>query len=132
MCNALLAARSPPPLSRCLTVLPDDAGTGLTPHSDVEAGFRSARKSFRIVAGRKEKLGSASMADRMAGDEVRGQFVDDGGDHRVEICDLVMQLEVTAAEGLGRPILIGGIQVAIGGKIGSPSTRPAYGRAACG
>ena len=29
----------------------------------------------------------------------RGQFVDDGGDHRVEICDLVMQLEVTAGEG---------------------------------
>ena len=38
------------------------------------------------------------MADRIASDEVRGQFVDDCGDHRVEICDLVMQLEVTAAE----------------------------------
>jgi Virulence-associated protein E len=36
MCNALLAARSPPRLSRCLTVLPDDAGTGLTPHSDAK------------------------------------------------------------------------------------------------
>ena len=56
-------------------------------------------QSFRIVAGRKEKLGSAGIADRIAGDEVRGQFVDDGGDHRVEMCDLVMQLEVTAGEG---------------------------------
>ena len=28
MCNALLAARSPPRLSRCLTVLPDEAGKG--------------------------------------------------------------------------------------------------------
>jgi hypothetical protein len=36
MCNALLAARSPPRLSRCLTVFPDDAGTGLTPQSDAK------------------------------------------------------------------------------------------------
>src|SRR5271166_6220911 len=36
MCNALLAARSAPRLSRCLTVFPDDAGTGLTPHSDAK------------------------------------------------------------------------------------------------
>jgi hypothetical protein len=33
MCSALLAARSPPRLSLCLTVFPDDAGTGLTPHN---------------------------------------------------------------------------------------------------
>src|SRR5580700_4181580 len=36
MCNALLAARSPPRLSRCRTVFPDDAGTGLTPHNDAK------------------------------------------------------------------------------------------------
>ena len=36
MCSALLAARSPPRLSRCRTVFPDDAGTGLTPHSDAK------------------------------------------------------------------------------------------------
>ena len=59
------------------------------------------------------------MADRIASDEVRGQFVDDCGDHRVEICDLVMQLEVTAAEEFEGDA-IGRIQVAIGGKIGSP------------
>src|SRR5271154_6020681 len=82
-----------------------------------EAGLRP--QSFGIAAGRKEKLGSAGMADRIAGDEVRGQFVDDGGDHRVEICDLVMQLEVTAGEGFETDA-IGRIQVAIGGKIGSP------------
>src|SRR3954451_20374833 len=33
MCRALLAARSPPRLRRWRVVLPDDAGTGLTPHS---------------------------------------------------------------------------------------------------
>ena len=57
------------------------------------------------------------MADRIAGDEVRGQFVDDGGDHRVEICDLVMQLEVTAGEGFEADA-IGEIHVAIGGRSG--------------
>jgi hypothetical protein len=36
MCNALLAARSPPRLSLCPTVFPDDAGTGLTPHRDAK------------------------------------------------------------------------------------------------
>ena len=33
MCRALLAARSPPRFSRWRIVLPDEAGTGLTPHS---------------------------------------------------------------------------------------------------
>ena len=36
MCSALLAARSPPRLRRCRTVFPEDAGTGLTPHSDAK------------------------------------------------------------------------------------------------
>jgi hypothetical protein len=58
------------------------------------------------------------VADRIAGKEVRGQFMDDGGDHRVEICDLVMQLEVTAGGGFETDA-IGRIQVA-SGKIGSP------------
>ena len=59
------------------------------------------------------------MADRIAGDEVRRQFVDDGGDHRIEVRDLVMQFEVTAGQRLEADA-IGGIQVAIGGQIGSP------------
>ncbi|MGK0257312.1 MAG: hypothetical protein ACI96M_000740 [Candidatus Azotimanducaceae bacterium] len=32
MWSALLAARSPPLFNRCRVVLPDEAGTGLTPH----------------------------------------------------------------------------------------------------
>ena len=59
------------------------------------------------------------MADRIAGNEVRRQLVDDGGDHRIEICDLIMQFEVTAGQRLEADA-IGGIQVAISGKIGSP------------
>ena len=81
-----------------------------------EAGFRA--QSFRIVAGGKEKLGGSDVADRIAGDEVRGQFVDDSGDHHVEICDLIVQLEVTAGQRLEADA-IRRIQVAISGKIGS-------------
>ena len=55
---------------------------------------------FRVVAGRKEKLGGSDAADRIAGDEVRGQLIDDGGDHHIEIRDLIMQFEVTAGQGL--------------------------------
>ena len=49
----------------------------------------------------------------------RRQLVDDGGDHHIGIRDLIMQFEVTAGERLEADA-IGGIQVAISGKIGSP------------
>src|SRR5271166_6542793 len=73
-------------------------GNRTDPAQRCEAGFRP--ESFRIVAGRKEKLCGSGVADRIAGDEVRRQLIDDGGDHRVEIRDLVMQLEVTAGRDL--------------------------------
>jgi hypothetical protein len=104
MCNALLAARSPPRLSRCLTVFPDGAGTGLTPHGDAKLA------SERNLSG---------LSPAVRRSWVRGQFVDDGCDHRVQVRDLVMQFEVTAGEGFEADA-IGRIQVAIGGKIGSP------------
>ena len=59
------------------------------------------------------------MADRIAGDEVRRQLVDDGCDHHIQVRDLVMQFEVTAAEG-SKADAIGGIQVAICGQIRTP------------
>src|SRR5208282_5029142 len=50
MCSALLAARSPPRLSRCLTVFPDDAGTGLAPHRDAKlASDRNLTPHFMIA-----------------------------------------------------------------------------------
>ena len=82
-----------------------------------EAGFRP--QSFRVVAGRKEKLGGSDVADRIARDEVRRQLIDDGGDHHIEIRDLIMQFEVTAGQGLEADA-IGGFQVAISSKIGPP------------
>ena len=89
VCSAQLAARSPPRLSRCRTVFPEDARTGLTPAQRCEAGLRP--QSFGIVAGRKEELRSSDMADRIACDEVRRELVDNGCDHRTQVRDLVMQ-----------------------------------------
>jgi hypothetical protein len=57
------------------------------------------------------------MPDRVAGDEVRRQLVDDGGDHRVEIPKLVVQLEVASGEGFETDT-ISGVQVTIGCQIG--------------
>ena len=48
------------------------------------------------------------MANRIAGDEVRRQLVYDGSDHHIEICDLIMQFEVTAGQRLEADA-IGGI-----------------------
>ena len=47
--NALLACRLPPRLRRCRTVRPDDAWTGLTPHS--AAKDRSDFHPLGVVAG---------------------------------------------------------------------------------
>ena len=35
--RAALACRSPPRFSRCRLVLPEEAGTGLTPHNEAKA-----------------------------------------------------------------------------------------------
>ena len=98
MCSALLAARSPPRLSRCRIVLPDDAGTGLTPQS--AAKLASDRSRSGLSPAVSSKLRGADVPDGVPSDEVGCEFVDDGADHRVEIGDLVMQFEVSAAERL--------------------------------
>jgi hypothetical protein len=97
MCNALLAARISAPvepmadsLSRRRRHRADAAQRG-------EACLRP--QSFGIVAGREEELGGSDVPDRIASDEVRRQFVDDSGDHRIQVGDLVVQFEVTPGEG---------------------------------
>jgi hypothetical protein len=59
------------------------------------------------------------MADRIAGDEVGRQLVDNGCDHHIQVRDLVMQLEVAASKGFEADA-IGGIQVAICRQIRAP------------
>jgi hypothetical protein len=115
MCNALLAARSPPRFEPMADGLSRGGRNWADAAQRCEAGLRP--QSFRVVAGRKEKLGGSDVPDRIAGDEVRRQLIDDGGDHHIEIRDLIMQFEVTAGQGL-KADAIGGFHVAISSKIG--------------
>jgi hypothetical protein len=65
------------------------------------------------------------MADGIACDEVRRQLIDDGGDHRIEIRDLVMQFEVSTSEGFEGDA-IGRLHITIGNQVG-----PALAQARC-
>ena len=59
------------------------------------------------------------MADRVASDEVGRQFVDDDGDHAVEIGDLVVQFEITTGQRFeADPICR--LDFPIGGQVGPP------------
>jgi hypothetical protein len=116
MCNALLAARSPPRLSRCLTVFPEDAGTGLTPHNDAKLASDRNRSGLSPALRRSW---AAPMWRSNCGRRGSAPFVDERGDHHIKVRDLIVQFEVTAGERLEADA-IGGIQAVTGGKIGSP------------
>jgi len=49
----------------------------------------------------------------------RCYYVDDSADHRIEICDLVVQFEVSTREGFEADA-IGGLDIAIGGEVRPP------------
>src|SRR3712207_2990305 len=97
MCSALLAARSPPRLRRWRVVLPDEAGTGLTPHSAAKpasdlncsglspAVRRSCAQPACPIELRATRLGASSSTMAF---------------HGVEVGDLVVQLEIAAGQGL--------------------------------
>src|SRR6202021_1303755 len=108
-------------ISASVEAMPDGLSRGRRNGADAaqrrEAGLRP--QSFGIVAGRKEKLGGSDVADRIAGHKVRRQLVDNGGDHYIQVRDLVMQFEVTASKGFEADA-IGGIQVAICCQIRAP------------
>ena len=70
------------------------------------------------------------MSDGVPRHEVGRQLVDDGGDHRIEVGDLVVQLEIAAGQGL-QADPVGGLHVAIAPS-GPAARPPAFGRAACG
>ena len=97
-----------------LTVLPD-AGTALTPHNEAKLAYD--RNLSGLSQAVRRSWAAPTMPDRIAGDEVRRPLVDDGGDHRVAIPKLVVQLEVASSEGFETDT-ISGVQVTIGCQIG--------------
>src|SRR5689334_22659426 len=68
-----------------------------------EAGL--GMEALRVVASCQQQLRGGPVANRVPGHESGSQFVDDGGDHGIEVRDLVVQLEVTPAQRLeGDPV----------------------------
>ena len=51
-----------------------------------------------IHPGGEQKLRAADVADRVASDKIRRKLLDDGCDHRIEIGDLVVELEIASAK----------------------------------
>ena len=99
-------------------LLPEDAGTGLTPHND--AKLACDRNLSGIVAGRKEKLGGSDVAGSNCGPQ--GSATSSSTMAAIITSrsrDLVMQFEVTASKGFEADA-IGGFQVAIGCQIRAP------------
>jgi hypothetical protein len=78
MCNALFTARSRR-IWAMTRDLPDEAGTGLTPHS---AAKLASVDSFRIVASGQQELGSRLLSIEVR-QKIWSQLLDDGADHHV-------------------------------------------------
>src|SRR3954452_4305889 len=110
ICRALLAARSPPLLSRWRVVLPDEAGTGLTPHR--AAKLASERKRCTLSPAVRSNCAADSWPIEFRATRVGCEFIDEGNDHGVEIRDLVMQFEVSPSKRLqGNPVGRGYVSV---------------------
>ena len=89
-----------------------------------DRNLRQADGRTSACCGGKEELRSSDIADRITGDEIRRQLADDGGDHGIQVRDLIVQFEVAASQRLEADA-IGGIQVPIRGQIWAPrSQRP--------
>ena len=81
--SALLAIRSPPRFSRCRLVLPEEAGSGATPHSLAKA--RLARQALGVVPGG-DQQGSGDVGPHPRKGEQRR------GDRRHYQCQVPVEL----------------------------------------
>lgn len=63
------------------------------------------------------------MSNRNAGDQFRGEVLDDGSNHHVEIGDLVMEFKISSTERFEADA-IGGLHIAIGCQIRPPACEP--------
>src|SRR3954452_23537308 len=117
MCKALFACRSPPLLRRCRMVLPDEAGTGLVPHSAAKLASDRRRSGLSPAV-------SSSCAAPTWPMELRATRSGASSSTMAPImtsrsADLIVQFEIAASERLeGDPI--GSFHVAIGSQVRPP------------
>src|SRR5204862_2126949 len=109
------------PIAASVEAVPDGfAGRGGNRTGPAERGKAGlGSEAIRIVAGSEQQLRRSDVANGVACDEVRCEFVDDGADHDIKVGDLVVQFEIAASERLeGDPI--GSFHVAIGSQVRPP------------
>ena len=92
--RALLACRLSPRLRRCRTVRPDDAWTGLTPHSAAKDRSDFIRSGLSPAAT--SSLGGSVGADTVGGQQGRVGLGTETADLDVELCDFGVE-ELVAA-----------------------------------
>src|SRR5438477_5958835 len=100
MWSALLAARSPPLLRRWRVVFPEEAGTGLAPHSAAKLASDCRRSALSPAVTSNCAADPWPIEFRATRAGASSSTISD--DHGVEVCDLVMQFEVAPAKRLKR------------------------------
>ena len=88
--SAWLACRSPPGLSRCRTVLPEDAGIGAAAHRCAPGGL--AAQPAGVVPGRDEQQRRGVRADAVKAEQAGGP-----GRHERDY-ELIQAVELAAGE----------------------------------
>ena len=94
--SALLAWRLPPRLRRCRMVCPDDAWTGLVPHSAAKDAF--CFHSPGVVAGGDQQSGGCVRAHTGGGQQRRVRPSAETADVSLELGDLSVEGLVSAGQ----------------------------------
>src|ERR1700686_3003806 len=98
MCSALLAPRSPPLLRRWRVVFPEEAGTGLTPHSAAKLASDCRRSALSPAVP--SNWGAGPGGNGFRGQGGGGKLVEMRDNNGAEFCDPAMQFKVAPAKRL--------------------------------
>ena len=85
VCSAQLACRSPPRLSRCRLVFPEETGIGVVPH---RAAKPAGRDPVGVVAGGDQQLRGGEGPEAGFGEQLGGQLGDQFGEVMFGVVDL--------------------------------------------
>jgi hypothetical protein len=100
--------------------LPEEASTGLAPHSAAKAAWLPAAQSVRVGAGSDQQLGRRQGTDAAAGQQLGGVLVDQAGDLVFQISGLGVEGEPAVTEAAQRAAgTVAGVELGAGaGEVG--------------
>lgn len=102
ICKALFAAPSPPLFKRCLVALPDETGTGLTPHRTAkpDSDLRALDCRLRLTS-----IGCAIQSYWVNSRQFRHQFSYEGLNHYVQIKNFIVQFKISSRQSFKRYLI---------------------------